>query len=403
MSLNYNKLSLDLQNLIINDKKANWTNPFACSDDDALRRENNHDIPNIWRPPFVRDIEKILHLPLYNRYADKTQVFSLYSNDDISRRSLHVQLVSRISRNIGSVLGLNLDLIEAIALGHDIGHTPFGHAGEKYLNELFNKEIGKHFNHNVHSVRVLDTIYNRNITLQTLDGILCHNGEQEKQCYIPKEISDFDFFDRLVNKCISDGINEDINLDPATLEGCLVRICDMVAYLGKDRQDAQKAKITEIDKYSDNYLGNYNAQIINNLTVDIIENSYRKNYIAISDECYNALKQIKEENYSFIYKNDSVSKVLDEYVKPMFSDIFYKLSEDLIRNKEDSFIYKHHINFVIDNSKYYGQSDYLNSNVYEITVDFIASMTDDYFIKLYEFLFPDKKHGLEYKSYFSDI
>ena len=90
------------------------------------------DSASIWRPPFVHDIDKILHCPFYNRYTDKTPVFSLIKNDDITRRSLHVQLVSRIARTIGAALGLNLDLIEAIALGHDIGHPPFAHSGEAY-------------------------------------------------------------------------------------------------------------------------------------------------------------------------------------------------------------------------------------------------------------------------------
>ena len=136
----------------------------------------NHDRANLWRPPFVRDIEKIMHLPYYNRYGDKTQVFSLYRNDDISRRAQHVQLVSRIARNIGNVLNLNQDLIEAISLGHDIGHAPFGHAGERILSALLRGETGRYFNHNVHSVRVLDVLGQRNISLQTLDGVLCHNG-----------------------------------------------------------------------------------------------------------------------------------------------------------------------------------------------------------------------------------
>ncbi|MBE6542742.1 MAG: HD domain-containing protein, partial [Ruminococcaceae bacterium] len=92
------------------------------------------DKASIWRPPFVHDIDKIMHCPYYNRYTDKTQVFSLIKNDDITRRSLHVQLVSRISRTIGRALNLNLDLIEAIALGHDIGHPPFAHTGEWYLD-----------------------------------------------------------------------------------------------------------------------------------------------------------------------------------------------------------------------------------------------------------------------------
>lgn len=119
----YAKIDIELQKEIKANTENHWTNPYAFRDCNAVRRNNDFDKANLWRPVFVRDIEKILHLPFYNRYTDKTQVFSFNNNDDITRRALHVQLVSRIARNIGRVLGLNLDLIEAIALGHDIGHT----------------------------------------------------------------------------------------------------------------------------------------------------------------------------------------------------------------------------------------------------------------------------------------
>ena len=164
------------------DRAAKKTNPYRFDDANIVRRENNpNDKASLTRPAFGRDIEKIINVPAYNRYADKTQVFSFVQNDDITRRGLHVQLVSRIARNIGYVLGLNIDLIEAIALGHDLGHTPFGHAGEKYLDKLYHAHTGRYFNHNVHSVRVLDKLFRRNISLQTLDGVLCHNGEFEQQ------------------------------------------------------------------------------------------------------------------------------------------------------------------------------------------------------------------------------
>ena len=184
---NYEKLSDELQNKI--NTELFDGNGFK---DNAIRRiDKEHDRAALWRPAFVRDVEKIMHSPYYNRYADKTQVFSFYKNDDISHRALHVQLVSRIARNIGRMLGLDLDLIEAVALGHDIGHTPFGHAGEKFLNESYHANTGRYFNHNVHSVRVLDKIFNLNISLQTLDGILCHNGEFECKEYRPSKLDNF--------------------------------------------------------------------------------------------------------------------------------------------------------------------------------------------------------------------
>ena len=212
------------------------------SESPAIRRRPEHDKAEVWRPAYIRDVEKIMNTPYYNRYADKTQVFSFCKNDDISHRSFHVQLVSRIARNIGRMLGLDLDLIEAIALGHDIGHTPFGHAGEKFLNEIYHERTGRYFNHNVHSVRVLDKIFNLNLSLATLDGILCHNGKFSIGEYRPAELSGFAEFDRKVENCYRNQ-NNVASLVPNTLEGCVVRICDMIAYIGKDRQDAVRMKI----------------------------------------------------------------------------------------------------------------------------------------------------------------
>ena len=178
----YLTLDPDVEEAIRADRAAGRTSPYRTDDDAVVRREDfAHDRATLTRPAFVRDIEKILNLPAYNRYADKTQVFSFAENDEISRRGLHVQLVSRVARGIGSLLGLNCDLIEAIALGHDTGHTPFGHAGERFLSACYHARTGRTFNHNVHSVRVLDNLYRRNISLQTLDGVLCHNGEFAQQ------------------------------------------------------------------------------------------------------------------------------------------------------------------------------------------------------------------------------
>ena len=174
---NYEKLSPELTERIENDIRCGTRPDFAAKSRDAVRRDDTIDRESVWRPAYSRDVDKVMHHPYYNRYTDKTQVFSFYKNDDITRRALHVQLVSRIARSIGSALNLNLDLIEAIALGHDIGHTPFGHAGERYLSEVYHAETGRFFNHNVHSVRVLDGIFPMNLTLNTLDGIIAHNGE----------------------------------------------------------------------------------------------------------------------------------------------------------------------------------------------------------------------------------
>ncbi len=366
----------------------------------AIRRDATRDKASVVRPSFVRDIEKIMNCPYYNRYTDKTQVFSLYKNDDISRRALHVQLVSRIARNIGRLLGLNLDLIEAIALGHDMGHTPFGHAGEAILSKLYNRRTGRFFNHNVHSVRVLDKIFHYNISLQTLDGILCHNGELELERYSPSKLSTFEEFDEIFEDCYTkdcSGI-----LVPSTLEGCVVRVSDIIAYLGKDRQDAERAKLIDDNSvFNNNAIGTFNAKIINNLIVNIVENSYGKDYIKMDKEYYIALKEGKRENFQYIYKNEAVGSI-NQVIEPMFEKIYAKCLNYILTKDKSSVIYKHHIDYIRNCNKFYKDFDYENEEPNQIVVDYIASMTDDYMIDLYSHLFPDEKN-VEYVSYFKDL
>ena len=162
----FESLSKEISERIEESRKTGRYIDVSFRNDNVIRRQDlSKDKSSVWRPTFVHDVDKILHCPYYNRYTDKTQVFSLYKNDDITRRSLHVQLVSRISRTIGAALNLNLDLIEAISLGHDIGHPPFAHTGEAFLNELSLEHTGRIFAHNLQSVRVLDSIFPYNISL----------------------------------------------------------------------------------------------------------------------------------------------------------------------------------------------------------------------------------------------
>lgn len=404
-TLKYNKLSEDLQKRIRADRAAHWENPCRFQDENAVRRDGEKDKPNLWRPAFVRDTEKILHLPVYNRYADKTQVLSFYENDDITRRALHVQLVSRIARNIGSVLGLNLDLIEAMSLGHDIGHTPFGHAGERYLSELLQEYAGRYFFHNIQSVRVLDSMFHRNLTLQTLDGILCHNGEFEQQEYRPRPLSGFEELDSRVETCLARGETAVKELVPSTLEGCVVRVCDMIAYLGKDRQDAVTAHIIDWDtEFTTREIGDKNAAIINNMTVDIIENSYGKDYILLSPQTYQDLKTAKRENNEKIYQNEAVKGEYEHTIRPMFRQVFERLLEDVKEGRKSSPVFRHHVDYVKGKTKFYGERrDYLEEKPEQIVTDYIASMTDDYFLSLHRYLFPKSGLKIEYHSYFEDL
>lgn len=399
----YYDLSKELQQRILEDRSQGYVNPYRAKDEDAIRRKQDWDKNKLLRPAYVRDCEKIMHTPYYNRYADKTQVFSFYKNDDITRRALHVQLVSRIARNIGSLLGLNTDLIEAIALGHDIGHTPFGHAGERYLSECLQEHTGRHFNHNVHSVRVLDDILNRNVSLQTLDGILCHNGEFAMQEYRPVKMEDFAAFDIKYEQCYEDKKAID-RLVPYTLEACVVRICDMIAYLGKDRQDARRANLIVDDSiFDEQTFGKSNPEIINNLIVNIVENSYGKDCIVMDDEYYKAIKATKKENYDKIYFNEGVNRIYEERIRPMFHLMYEQLLSDLKAGDTSSIIYKHHIDYVKENTATYGYDKYLNeTEANQMVVDFIASMTDDYFVDLFDYLFPGNKYRIEYVSYFEE-
>lgn len=394
-------LSDEVTKKIENAKLTGNYKSYAFDDKNVIRRKNfEKDKPTVWRPTFVHDIDKIMHCPFYNRYTDKTQVFSLYKNDDITRRSLHVQLVSRISRTIGSALHLNLDLIEAIALGHDIGHPAFAHSGEKYLDELYFKHTGRRFVHNVHSVRVLDGIFPYNVSLQVLDGILCHNGEFELSVYEPSNLSSFEEFDEIVENCYLDRAFAD-KLMPSTLEGAVVRISDIIAYLGKDRQDAMRADIANEDVYTNNEIGSINAEIINNLVVNIIENSYGKPYIMLDDKHFNALKEAKRENYSIIYNNAASISKLGTSVKPMMSELYDCLLDHLKKGIMDSPIFRQHINYI--NKIYYKrETPYEDSDPNQIVVDYIASMTDDYLIELYHYLFPNSDLKVEYRGYFDE-
>ncbi len=382
-------LSDELIERMSDDRARGWENPYRTSDEDALRREERPaDRSNIWRPAFVRDVEKILHMPAYNRYAGKTQVFSFRSNDDLSRRGLHVQLVARIARDIGYALGLNCDLIEAIGLGHDLGHTPFGHAGERCLNDVFHERTGRWFFHNVHSVRVLDKLYGRNISLQTLDGALCHNGEYEQRVFELSGLSSFGEFDRVVDECVSGGGAVIGHLRPMTLEGCVVRISDIIAYVGRDRQDAIEAGLLTGDAFEDGLGGAYNSWILTHASADIIEHSYGKDRIEMSEELFAEIRRAKAENYAKIYRSSGIEGERAEVLARAFELMYERCLDDLHKLDESSFIFRHHITRIEEQLAHYGRTYDWQSDPEQTVVDYIASMTDGYFAELASKFFP---------------
>ena len=369
-------LSDELIERMSDDRARGWKNPYRTSDEDAVRREERPaDRSSIWRPAFVRDVEKILHMPAYNRYAGKTQVFSFRSNDDLSRRGLHVQLVARIARDIGYALGLNCDLIEAIGLGHDLGHTPFGHAGERCLNDVFHERTGRWFFHNVHSVRVLDKLYGRNISLQTLDGALCHNGEYEQRVFELSGLSSFGEFDRVVDECVSGGGAVIGHLRPMTLEGC-------------DRQDAIEAGLLTGDAFEDGLGGAYNSWILTHASADIIEHSYGKDRIEMSEELFAEIRRAKAENYAKIYRSSGIEGERAEVLARAFELMYERCLDDLHKRDESSFIFRHHITRIEEQLAHYGRTYDWQSDPEQTVVDYIASMTDGYFAELASKFFP---------------
>ena len=351
---------------------------FASRDEDAVRF---HDIKEDFRTPYFRDIDRILYSSAYFRYIDKTQVFSFESNDMISRRMTHIQLVSKIARTIGRGLNLNEDLIEAASLGHDLGHTPFGHVGEKILNKISIKYNEGFFNHNVQSVRTLMNLENfgngSNITVQVLDAILCHNGEKLNQKYSPSK-KDIEKFLKQYNDCYKsqEGLN---NLKPMTLEGCIVRVSDVIAYMGKDIEDAVRLKkidIASLPETIKGVLGTSNSEIVNTIVVDIIKNSLNKNYIKISSKVYNAMQELMKFNYENIYLKANSRKRLKQ-LEEMFEKMFELYYNQIINDEIEETIYT---SFLNNMSNEYNQTTTTARKI----IDYIAGMTDGYFLSQYD-------------------
>lgn len=357
---------------------------YATKNTEAIRLKKPRY--NIIRPQFSYDVDSILHNPIYNRYADKTQVFSFYKNDDITRRALHVQFVSKIARTIGRALKLNLDLIEAIALGHDMGHTPFGHKGEEFLSECYKKGTNRYFNHNVHSAKLFRYILGTNISLQTLSGILSHNGEKGYKEYKPSVLTSFDEFDSILEKCYLEN-DYHKKLRPNTLEGCVVRISDRIAYAGKDRQDMYRANlITETKFKEERLIGTRNSDIISNLVINIIKNSIDSPSLNMDKEVFDDFEDLIKENYT-IYSSQELVDPYYEIIQPLMNDLYSRLVEDVEKRNFESPVFKHYLNnWVLGKSYYNDQPRRIIADSNDIVTDFIASMSDDYFIDICKYL-----------------
>lgn len=352
-----------------------FLHPRASLSKDHRRRHGSEDDHRL---PYKRDVDRIVHSKPYARYADKTQVVYLVENDHITHRALHVQLVSNFARGIAEILKLNLDLVEAIALGHDVGHPPFGHEGEQYLSKLSMEYCGTIFAHPWQSCRLFDEIEPLNLGLNVYDGFLCHDGGSSASRLVPRfgktwETHDADLRSKLENP--------HADILPGTLEGCLVKLCDTMSYLGKDLEDAIHLGILDRKQIPQTILGDSNKQILGVLACDVIENSFGKEYIAMSGEVCEALKVLRRFNFENIYIHPLL-KTESSKIERSYRILFESLLSDHMKNGKNGFLWK---NFLWNR-----RPSYVESHTPErMIVDYISGMTDSYFVRTLEkFILP---------------
>ncbi len=285
-----------------------------------------YEEPCSLRSEFQRDRDRILHSKAFRRLKHKTQVFFSPYDDHFRTRMTHTLEVSQIARTIARALNLNEDLTEAISLGHDLGHTPFGHSGERVLNEL----MPSGYKHNEQSVRVVTFIEDLNLTEETLDGILNHSYD-----------------------CI-----------PSTLEGKVVRISDKIAYINHDIQDALRAgiiKINDIPKESIEYFSATNRIRITKLVNDIVENSYEKDTILMSDECFKQFIKLRKWMFEYVYNNSPAKQAEDKA-----QNVIKRLFEYYCKELNKTFPYAS------------------NESIMQTACDYVSGMTDRYVLIKYE-------------------
>ena len=311
-----------------------------------------------------------------------TQVFFQVRNDHVSRRFLHVQMVSRIARSIGRCLRLNEDLIEAIALGHDIGHTPCGHTGEAELARLLAKHGAGTFMHNAQSVRVLQHLEKGgrglNLTLPVLDGILGHNGEIEAPVYeYDRRNLTWERLEANLAECMKTP-GFDRQVFPSTLEGCVVRVSDIISYIGKDMEDAIAVGIikrTDIPERCASVLGKRNTDIIGTLCTDIVEHSFGKGHLEFSPEVFEAYREMKAFNGARIYGCDLLAEQRGRFAR-MMAMLFEVYLDAVERDDRESAVWR-------DFLRHFPSSYRDETAPARIVADYLSLMTDQYFLKQY--------------------
>ncbi|MBR3255467.1 MAG: HD domain-containing protein [Clostridia bacterium] len=391
------------KNVAANENNPKWQNMIKREKELYSR---NNDI----RSEFERDYTRIIHSNAYKRMKHKTQVFFSPENDHICTRIEHVTHVESISYTIANYLGLNTELTKAIATAHDIGHSPFGHQGERILSEISKRDIGVGFWHEKNGVITVDKIellpdnfgnmQNLNLTYAVRDGIISHCGEIDENNLKPRE--------------------EAINLDdyvapnqyaPYTWEGCVVKISDKISYLGRDIQDAITLGILDenLEELANLFDNNPNEKvnntvIINNLIYDLCQNSSPENGLCFSDKGFKLINKLKEFNYKKIYLNDRL-KPSNDYFKLVINQIYNTIKSvfdgknTLNKLEQMEKIYPKLIsNFKewlsnywtlqrFDNFKNYELFDIANEKDFCTSIIlYIAGMTDNFAIETYNYI-----------------
>jgi len=308
------------------DYAANENNPKW---ENMIRRESEiYKRENDIRSDFERDYTRIIHSNAFRRLKHKTQVFYSPEDDHICTRIEHVLHVESVSYTIAKYLGLNTELTRAIATGHDLGHSPFGHEGERILSEISKKELGQSFWHEKNGLDYVDKIelledYNRNkqnlnLTYAVRDGIISHCGEIDENKLKPRE----EYIDL-------DEYTVPNQYAPYTWEACVVKIADKISYLGRDIEDAISLGILD-EKLEDLYKILQSNQVINNTVIinhlvkDLCENSSVEEGLMFSEETFNLVKEIKQFNYKNIYRAPKVNSTT-RYFNILLNEIYYTL------------------------------------------------------------------------------
>ena len=326
------------------------------------------------RSPYYRDTTAIIHSSPFRRLKHKTQVFFAPSNDHICTRMEHVLHVASIATAICRAMGLNDELAWAIGVGHDLGHTPFGHIGEHILSDLMVENGFAPFEHEVNGLRVVDFLSHLNLTYAVRDGIISHCGEHFIRSITPdarvKDLS---------------AVTTKVGVRPATWEGCVVRFSDQIAYLGRDFEDAVRlgiVKPNDVPSVCRKVLGKTNGEIINTLVEDIISNSEKEGAIAFSEDVYEAVRLMKDFNYKHIYLSPMLEGY-EKYFKRLIYLIYGYLTDLLDKNgldrekylSEGNMLSAGFYNYVLEKREDYIRHD---GNLDRIVFDYISGMSDNF-------------------------